>query len=211
MNRHDAGTTNPVLLERLGDWSDHEAWIDFVRRYEPVIRASCRRYRLGEEGADELCQRVWIDLARRMRTFRYDPGRTFRGWLLRLCQSRAIDVIREARADATASLEDWLAASPGLEAADDDGPDDGGATERPRLLRLAEGVQDGVRRRVEERTWRVFWDVAVEGRSVGEAAEAAGMSYFAAFAAQRRVGQMLREAGRRLMADGPRADEAGTD
>ena len=100
MIRYDAGTTNPTLLNRLGDWRDHEAWVDFVTRYDPVIRLSCRRYRLDAETTEELCQRVWIDLARRMRTFRYDPGKTFRGWLRRLCQSRAIDLLRKKKADA---------------------------------------------------------------------------------------------------------------
>ncbi len=39
MVRYDAGTTNPTLLNRLGDWRDHEAWVDFVTRYDPVIRS----------------------------------------------------------------------------------------------------------------------------------------------------------------------------
>ena len=106
MIRCDAGTTNPTLLNRLGDWRDHEAWVDFVTRYDPVIRLSSRRYRLDAESTEELCQRVWIDLARRMRTFRYDPGKTFRGWLRRLCQSRAIDLLRKKNADAVQSLLD---------------------------------------------------------------------------------------------------------
>ena len=104
MIRYDAGTTNPTLLNRLCDWRDHEAWVDFVTRYDPVIRLSCRRYRLDAESTEELSQRVWIDLARRMRTFRYDPGKTFRGWLRRLCQSRAIDLLRKKNADAVLSL-----------------------------------------------------------------------------------------------------------
>ena len=106
MMRQNAGTTNPTLLNRLCDWRDHEAWVDFVTRYDPLIRLACRQYRLSAENADELCQRVWIDLARRMRTFRYDPGKTFRGWLRRLCQSRAIDLLRKQNADAVLSLED---------------------------------------------------------------------------------------------------------
>ena len=74
MIRYDAGTTNPTLLNRLGDWRDHEAWVDFVTHYDPVIRSISGRYRLDAESTEELCQRVWIDLARRMRTYRYDPG-----------------------------------------------------------------------------------------------------------------------------------------
>jgi RNA polymerase sigma-70 factor (ECF subfamily) len=208
MIRYDAGTTNPTLLNRLGDWRDHEAWVDFVTRYDPVIRSASSRYRLDADTTEELCQRVWIDLARRMRSFRYDPGLTFRGWLRRLCQSRAIDLLRKKNADAVRSLD--YPAPPLVH----DGPDgfdaeEGAASERPHLLRLAEEVQDGVRRRVEERTWQVFWRIAVLGQSVREASDAAGISYCAAFTAHKRVGRMLREEGRRLLAQ--RGDEPESD
>ena len=213
MIRYDAGTTNPALLNRLGDWRDREAWVDFVTRYDPVIRFSCRRYRLDADTTEELCQRVWIDLARRMRSFRYDPGRTFRGWLRRLCQSRAIDLLRKQKADAVESLEDHPATLLLQDASDEFGAVEGGASDRPLLLHLAEEVQDGVRRRVDERTWQVFWEVAVLGQSVREASEAAGLTYYAAFAAQKRVRQMLREKGQRLLAEPrvlePEAGQAG--
>jgi RNA polymerase sigma factor (sigma-70 family) len=201
MIRYDAGTTNPTLLNRLSDWRDHDAWVDFVARYDPVIRLACRRFCLGAENIDELSQRVWIDLARRMRTFQYDPGKTFRGWLRRLCQSRAIDLLRKKRADAVLSLEShpveslWQGASGDLEGEPDV------AAERLRLLLLAGEVQNAVRRRVDERTWQVFWNVAVLGQSVREASEAAGTSYYAAFAAQKRVRRMLREEGQRLLTE----------
>jgi RNA polymerase sigma factor (sigma-70 family) len=199
---YSGDTTNPTLLNRLGDWRDHEAWVDFVTRYDPVIRFSSRRYRLDAESTEELCQRVWIDLARRMRTFRYDPGKTFRGWLRRLCQSRAIDLLRKKKADRVESLDDQTAMSlleddpAGIEV------DESAELKRPVLLRQAEEVQDVVRRRVDERTWRVFWNIAIEGQSVREVAESAGLSYYAAFAAQKRVGRMLREEGQRLMVEG---------
>jgi RNA polymerase sigma factor (sigma-70 family) len=201
MVRYDAGTTNPTLLNRLGDWRDHEAWVDFVTRYDPVIRFSCRRYRLDAETTEELCQRVWIDLARRMRSFRYDPGRTFRGWLRRLCQSRAIDLLRKKKANAVEWLGDQPAASLLQDPADAFDAEEAATSERPLLLGMAEEIQDGVRRRVDERTWQVFWIVAVEGQSVREASEAVGMSYYAAFAARKRVGRMLREEGQRLLGE----------
>ena len=209
MVRYNAGTTNPTLLNRLGDWRDHEAWVDFVTRYDPVIRFSSRRYRLDAESTEELCQRVWIDLARRMRTYRYDPGKTFRGWLRRLCQSRAIDLLRKKKANAVESLDDQPAGSLLEDASAAIEVDESAASERPLLLRLAEEVQDGVRRRVEERTWQVFWRIAVLGQSVREASEAAGISYCAAFLAHKRVSRMLREQGRRLVAE--RGDEPVSD
>jgi RNA polymerase sigma-70 factor (ECF subfamily) len=214
MIRDVAGTTNPTLLKRLGDWHDREAWIDFVTRYDPVIRSVLRRYRLEADTAEELCQRVWIDLARRMRSFRYDPGMTFRGWLRRLCQSRAIDLLRKKKTDAVQMLEFHASTAFFQDAEDHCDAEEGAGLERPRLLRLAQEVQESVRRRVEERTWDVFWKIAVLQESVREVSEAAGISYYAAFAAQKRVGQMLREEGRRLLVlrgddpdpDGPEVD-----
>jgi RNA polymerase sigma factor (sigma-70 family) len=214
MIRYVAGTTNPTLLNRLGDWRDREAWVDFVTRYDPVIRSVSRRYRLDADTTEELCQRVWIDLARRMRCFRYDPGMTFRGWLCRLCQSRAIDLLRKKKADAAQTLEFHLAGSLFQDAADRSDAEEGAASERPLLLRLAQEVQDGVRRRVEERTWEIFWKIAILGQSVRETSEAAGISYYAAFAAQKRVGRMLREEGQRLLAsrrDDPEPDRPELD
>jgi RNA polymerase sigma factor (sigma-70 family) len=203
---YEAGTTNPTLLNRLGDWRDHDAWVDFVTRYDPVIRLTSRRYRLDAESTEELCQRVWIDLARRMRTYRYDPGKTFRGWLRRLCQSRAIDLLRKKKANAAGSLDDqpdvwlWEDATAGIEV------DDSATSERPVLLRQAEEIQDAVRQRVSERTWQVFWNIAILGQSVRETSAAAGISYYAAFAAEKRVGRMLREEGQRYL-DEPREVE----
>jgi RNA polymerase sigma-70 factor (ECF subfamily) len=203
MIRYEAGTTDPTLLNRLGNWRDREAWVDFVTRYDPVIRSSSRRYRLDADSTEELCQLVWIDLARRMRTYRYDPGKSFRGWLRRLCQSRAIDLLRRKKAHVVESLHAepawslslWDDASAGIEG------DDGAASERTGLLRQAKEVQDAVRHRVSEQTWQVFWKIAVEGQSVRETATAAGLSYYAAFAAEKRVGRMLREEGQRFLAE----------
>src|SRR5262249_37116561 len=158
--RHDADTTNPALLIRLGDWRDHEAWVDFIVRYDPVIRSCRRQFRLDAEAIDELCQRVWIDLARRMRPFRDDPRKTFRGWLFRLCRSRAIDMLRQQKADAVASLDEDRAETRRPDLAEDG--DSNREPEHSRLLRRAQDVQDAVRRRVDERTWRIFWDIAIE-------------------------------------------------
>ena len=201
MIRYDAGMTNPSLLNRLGDWRDHEAWFDFVAQYDPMIRSISGRYRLDAESTEELCQRVWIDLARRMCTYRYDPGKTFRGWLRRLCESRAIDLLRKKKASRLESLDDqpagWLVEEDfaGIEV------DATASAARPAMLRQAEEVQDAVRRRVNERTWQVFWNIAILGQSVRETSAAAGISYYAAFAALTRVGRMLREEGQLLMAE----------
>ncbi len=165
----------------------------------PRVRRHCRAYRFDPETLEELCQRIWIDLARCLKTYRYDPSRRFRSWLGRLCRSRAIDLYRQRKAES-------LKRSDGAPADlfDPDGlpaefePDDDSGSDRPALLIQAEAIQAAVRARVDDRTWRVFWAIAVEGDAVRETAEAEGLSYAAAFASQKRVRRMLREEAARM-------------
>jgi hypothetical protein len=76
MSRYDAGTTNPTLLIRLGDWREHEARFDFVTRYDPVIRSASSRYLLDTETTEEFCEQVSIDLTRRS-VSRHDTSESF--------------------------------------------------------------------------------------------------------------------------------------
>ena len=95
MKRLEDVSTSPTLLREVGDWGNHPAWVAFRDRYDPLLRRWCRGFGLDADGIDEACQRVWTELADRMRTFRYDPSRTFRGWLKCVCRCRVIDLLRE--------------------------------------------------------------------------------------------------------------------
>jgi hypothetical protein len=79
MNSDDT-RTSPTLLGRTADWHDHVAWQEFVARYDPLIRTWCREYDLSDELAGDVSQLFWVELAEKMRPFRYEPSRRFRGW-----------------------------------------------------------------------------------------------------------------------------------
>ena len=102
----DDGSTSPTLLSEVSDWQDHPAWVSFRDRYDPLLRRWCRGYGLDDDSIDEVCQRIWIELADRMKTFQYDPNRTFRGWLRRVCESRVLDFLRQRQAVSLLSLDD---------------------------------------------------------------------------------------------------------
>ncbi len=200
MGSRDGGTTSPALLNRLVDWRDDAAWREFVERYRPVLEDWCRQLRLDEETADELCQRIWIDLARRMSSFQYDPSRKFRGWLRRLCHSRAVDLLRERRAHPVHFLADEPpgASRQFVDAVDAD--EENEAVSRcPTLLRLGQQVHDSVKCQVESQTWQAFWSIAVDGSTVRETADFLKMSYAAVFAAHKRVVSRLRAEGARVL------------
>jgi RNA polymerase sigma factor (sigma-70 family) len=206
MNSDDITRTSPTLLGRAADWRDHDAWREFVARYDPLIRSWCREYRLDDDLATDVAQLFWIELAEKMRSFRYDPSRRFRGWLRRCFHWRAVDAIRARNREerAVRSLDDpsfvevvgsRLTAEPLGE--DDDEP----GTRRLLMLDLAEQVQAAVREKVHARSWQVFWHVSIDGWTNREAADALNMTYLAAHAAHKRVVNRLAEEGDRRLAE----------
>ncbi len=206
MNSDDTTRTSPTLLRRAADWRDDDAWREFVARYEPYIRSWCREYRLDDDLAEDVSQLFWIELADKMRSFRYDPGRRFRGWLRRSFHWRVVDVIRHRNREerVVQSLDDPSCVGiEGLLLAPDhlDEEDDEPAPRRLLLLDLAEQVQAAVRERVHARSWQVFWHVSIDGWTTRQAADALNMTYLAAHAAHKRVVDRLAEEGDRRLAE----------
>jgi RNA polymerase sigma factor (sigma-70 family) len=199
----DDARTSPSLLDRVRDWGDHPAWVDFYERYDPLLHRWCGRFALDADTADDLCQRIWMELMARMRTFRYDPSRGFRRWLWRLFRSRAIDLLRQRRTAQAPSLERFTPddrRQPLLEYEPGEGHDPEGQGMSLVLIRLAEEAQAAVRARVDAETWRAYWIVAIEDRPIREAAEGLGKSYTAVYTGYKRVDRMLRAEGERRLA-----------
>jgi RNA polymerase sigma-70 factor (ECF subfamily) len=184
------------LLGRLGRHpNDQEAWGRFVARYQPQIFHWCRAWHLQEADAEDVTQNVLSRLARQMQRFRYDPAKSFRGWLRTLTRhalsdflaaqerpgqgsgdSQVLEILKEVTAhdDLVARLE--------------------GEFDRE----LLEEAMTRVRLHVEPRTWEAFRLTALEGRSGAEAAAQLGMKITSALKAKNRVQHALREEVARL-------------
>src|SRR5262245_12478508 len=79
--------TSLTLLERVQKFpADRAAWDEFVRRYHPMIHAWCLKWGLQASDADDVAQDVLVKLLTAMRTFRYDPSRSFHAWLKTVTQ-----------------------------------------------------------------------------------------------------------------------------
>jgi RNA polymerase sigma-70 factor (ECF subfamily) len=160
--------TSTTLLTRLRhEPADQAAWAEFVRRYGPLVYRWCRRWQLQEADAQDVTQAVLVKLADKMRTFAYDPTRSFRGYLRTLARYAWCDFL-EARKQPGAGSggSDVLQFLETLEAGDD--------LER-RLSEqfdqeVLEEAQARVQQRVEPATWEAFRLTAVEGLSGAEAA-----------------------------------------
>jgi RNA polymerase sigma factor (sigma-70 family) len=201
----DVGTTSPTLLDRVREWQDDPAWATFLARYEPLLRSWCGLFSLDADVSDELCQRIWVELMARMRTFRYDPRKGFRNWLWTLFRSRAIDVLRQRRTSPVSSLDDFRFEEWGLVQQEggstDDGSEDEGTSAPSILLRQAVEAQEAVRSRVDPDTWRAYWMIAIEDQPVRAAANSLGKAYAAVYNGYKRVDRMLRLEGERRLAD----------
>jgi RNA polymerase sigma factor (sigma-70 family) len=80
---HDAGpvhnelaVTELVTRARNGD---KQAWDSLVERYAPLIWSICRRHRLADADARDVCQSVWLRLVDQLSKIR-DPA-ALPGWL----------------------------------------------------------------------------------------------------------------------------------
>jgi RNA polymerase sigma factor (sigma-70 family) len=190
-------STSPTLLGRIGnDPSDQIAWETFVACYGPKINSWCRQRGLQEADAEDVTQNVLLRLARALKTFTYDPSKTFRGWLRQVTEHALSDFFldRKRRPGAGRGGDHVLEALETVQARDElmVGLEPEFAHEMVRQASIA------VRARVESQTWEAFVLTAYDGRPGEEVAERLGMTVTAVFKAKSRILAFIREEVERL-------------
>jgi RNA polymerase sigma factor (sigma-70 family) len=188
--------TSTTLLGRLRqDPADQAAWAEFVRRYGPLVYGWCRRWQLQEADAQDVTQDVLVKLAAKMRTFSYDPARSFRAYLRTLARYAWCDFLEGRKQPGAGSGgSDVLKLLETVEASDD-------LVQRLHKQfdqELLAEAQVGVRQRVEPDTWEAFRLTAVEGLSGAEAAGRLGLKVATVYKAKSKVQKMLHEEVARL-------------
>jgi RNA polymerase sigma-70 factor (ECF subfamily) len=186
--------TSLTLMQRIqSNPTDRRAWEDFVEHYQPMIRAWCLKWGSQLSDADDVTQEVLLKLLRAMRSFHYDPSKSFRGWLRTVTQSAWSDFVTARRdraagdvgrdADPFAAIADSRDALADLERRMEDAFD-------RELLGLA---MRRVEPRVKPVTWRAFQLTALQSRTGAEAAVELGMPVAHVFVARHRVQKLLEE------------------
>jgi RNA polymerase sigma factor (sigma-70 family) len=196
MESASASKTSATLLGRLRqDPSDQAAWAEFVERYGRMIYVWCRQRDLQDADAEDVTQNLLLHLAKKMRSFAYDPSRSFRSWLKTLTQHALSDFVASRKPLAQGSGDDLVhkllhnvAACEDLETRFDQAFDQ----------ELLEAAMSRVRLRVQPQTWGAFWLTAHEGLSGAAAAGKLNMQVSAVYRAKSKVQSMLREEVRKL-------------
>ncbi len=184
-------TTRASLLLRLRDPKDHDAWVEFVSLYEPVIYRVLRRAGLQDADAIEVLQDLFLAVNRNIG--RWELGAehgSFRGWLRRVTRNLVVSWVRRQTRQVTTSSIDLDALLESRSAVD--GPE---TNEFDRELRRAlfHLASERVRVEVRPQTWQAFWESAVSETSVAEAAIKLGMTVGAVRVAKCRIIARLRE------------------
>ena len=187
-----------TLLERIQTFpADLEAWDEFARRYQPMIHAWCVKWGLQASDADDVAQDVLVNLLTAMRTFRYDPARSFHAWLKTVTQ-HALGHFSTGRRREPGQIGTGIAIAELVEAGDD-------------LEQRLESLFDRdllaiAMRRVEKRVKPVTWDAfrltALDGLTGQDAAHRLQIPVAHVFVARNRVQKLLQEEIRIMKEDG---------
>jgi RNA polymerase sigma-70 factor (ECF subfamily) len=178
-----------TLLERVQKFpADLEAWDEFVRRYHPMIHAWCVKWGLQASDADDVAQDVLVKLLDAMRSFRYDPSRSFHAWLKTVTHHTLSHFSTQRRREPGPVAGDVSIAEL-VDARDEFQRDLESLFDRD-LFQIA---MRRVEKRVKPATWDAFRLMALEGRSGREAGQRLQMPVAHVFVAKNRVQKLLQE------------------
>ena len=195
MDRRETDATSVTLLAKLSEDPENQAvWQEFVRRYRPLIYACCLTWHLQPADAEDVTQAVLARLVEKMRSFRYDPSQSFRGWLKTVTRRVLANYLAKRRRDqdfgggvVEVMLEN-IEAREGLVQAVEAGYD----------RELLDEALRRVRQRVPARQWEAFRLTALESMSGADASKRLGILVGTVYSSKSKVQRLIREELRRL-------------
>ncbi len=175
--------TSVTLLESLQKTNSPAGWSRFVRSYSPIVYRWARQLNTRPEDAEDLVQKVFLQVFRKIPDFNYDPGKSFRGWLKCLLRNLDVDIKRKKSLHPINNYNmDFL---PGQVT------EDYFTTSYQRDL-LMQGVE-GIRGDFTQSTFEAFYQTAIQGQSIPEVAVLLGIPNRIVHQARARVLKRLRD------------------
>jgi RNA polymerase sigma-70 factor (ECF subfamily) len=184
----DPELTQPSLLSRVRDASDHAAWREFEGKYRELVLRYARARGLQQSDAEDVRQIVMMNLAKRLPEFDYQPERgRFRDYLGRVTKNAVSRHFARPNA-ARAGLDSAVMA---VTAAPDSGEADA-LWEREWVSHHYRLAMRTIRATFDPRSVEVF-DRLLSGDAVDTIAESEQMSAQAVHKVKQRVRDRLRE------------------
>jgi len=185
------GSTDNGLVEGIRA-HDEQAWARFVDEYSPLIYVWCRHCDLQPADSLDVSQQVFQAVSRSISTFTRRSGDgSFRGWLFtitrNLIRNYLARTLRGPRPRGGTSIQLRLLQEP--DSVDEESLSGISSASCDSSMQSA---LDAARASFDERTWKCFWLVVVEGISAVEVAKQLEMRPGTVRQAKYRVIQRLR-------------------
>jgi len=171
---------------------DPGAWDRLVKLYGPLVFHWARKQGLTEHDAADVMQDVFASVARSIAGFETRRTGSFRSWLWTITRNQLATLFRRRAQDAQAvgGTAAWEQLANVAESLSDDPQEH---TDRSELHSLHRRGLDLVRGEFEERTWNIFWQVAVNERSTSDVAQEFGITANSVRQTKSRVLRRLRQ------------------
>ena len=188
-------TSVGLVIRLTSGVADPQSWERFVYTYGPQFIRWCRDHGLQEADALDVSQEVLLRISKQLTRLKYDPTRSFRGWLYAVIMGAWSDWARSQRKHSRA-----LAGEEALSrlCEQEQGQDLVARLEARYDRELYELATGRVRRRVTDLTWQTFERLACQGHSAARVASDLGVTPGGALAARARVQRLLRKEVERL-------------
>jgi RNA polymerase sigma-70 factor (ECF subfamily) len=182
--------TSTSLLSRVRNPADHEAWLEFDRRYRGLLLSYCRRRGVQHVDSEDLVQKVLTNLTTTLTQFAYDPQRgRFRDYLYRSAKNAISEwAARPNRHWQPLVPDDTAAERPGGSASDPDSA----LWEQEWVAHHYRLALETVRRTFDARSVEIF-DRSVAGAKVADLAREYGMSEQAVHKVRQRIRDRMEE------------------
>ncbi|QDT10366.1 RNA polymerase sigma factor [Planctomycetes bacterium K23_9] len=188
-------STSGSLLQRARD-GDADSWRRLAQIYGPIVYSWARRCGCQSADAADVMQETFAAVSAAIGRFDYErPDASFRGWLWTITRNKVRDQARRDDGHGVGGTEAQVRlGSIADQVADQiamlenaDPPSDLASDVASAQLRACEMI----RHTVEPRSWRMFWETAVQGREPAAVAEEMDVSKWAVYKAKARVLQRL--------------------
>ena len=201
-NGTDLIPTRRTLLTRLKNWGDQAGWQEFFDTYWRLIYSVAAKAGLTDAEAQEVVQETFLEVAKKMPGFHYDPALgSFKGWLLHTTQwkiSAQFKRRRRERREIRLPEENGTATSALERLPDPISLDWDEVWETEWERNLLEAALEKVKLRVSPAQFEIFYLHVLKERPVREVAATLEVSAGQVYLARHRVGRLLKSELRRL-------------
>jgi len=188
--------TRKSLLTRLKNWDDQEGWREFFETYWRLIYSVASKSGFTDAEAQDIVQETVISVAKKMRSFKYDPAiGSFKAWLLLVTRSRIADHFRKKRLPlADAQTRTGSTSGTGMinRIPDPAGPELDALWETEWKQNLLQLALENVKQQVTPKQFQMFDLYVLQEMPIDKIVGALGVSSGQIYIAKHRVSRLLK-------------------